>query len=258
MTKQYAKNQETKPQPQAKKSNLLFLCFCSLCVVFLFLFTSLGIWQIQRLSWKEELIARVEARLSLPPIPAPNRTAWPQVNAQAHEYLPVTIRGRLLHDAEVLITTVTDDGPGYWLLTPLQTSDGAVTFINRGFVPMDHRDVGQRLAGQINTETTITGLLRLGEGAGFFPRRNDPAQERWYSRELPAMAQARGFDEVAPYFIDADKTANPGGIPIGGLTVVNFRNSHLAYAITWFILAFGVGCALVFLILQRRKQPEPF
>jgi len=223
--------------PKMRQSPIAFTLFCLLCLVFFALFTSLGIWQMQRLAWKKDLISRVETRLALAPMPAPPPEQWGQITAAQNR--------------EVLVTTVSDYGSGYWLLTPLQAEDGAVVFINRGFVPMQQRDASTRALGQIEGETVVHGLMRLSEGAGFFPRRNDGAQDRWYSRELPAMAAARGLDAVAPYFIDADKTANEGGIPIGGLTVVHFRNTHLSYAITWFVLALGVGAAFIFLLRSR-------
>jgi len=234
-------------------SKISFLLFCGLCLFFFTLFTCLGIWQLQRLAWKEDLIARIEARRFLAPVAPPSRDQWAHVTASSHEYLPVRLNGRFLHDAEVLVTTVTDYGAGYWLLTPLQSSDGTVTFINRGFVPMDRREASSRQMGQIEGDTEVSGLLRLSERGGFFPRRNDAAKDRWYSRQLPAMAAARGLGDVAPYFIDADKQDNAGGIPIGGLTVVQFRNTHLSYAITWFVLSLGVGAAFIFLLWSRRK-----
>jgi len=60
------------------------------------------------------------------------------------------------------------------------------------------------------------------------------------------MGASCGLSEVAPFFIDADATANPGGYPVGGLTVVDFSNNHLVYALTWFALAVlsAVGAAL--------------
>jgi surfeit locus 1 family protein len=84
---------------------------------------------------------------------------------------------------------------------------------------------------------TVTGLLRASEPGGGFLRANDPADGRWYSRDVAAIAEAEGVGPVAPYFIDAGATPNPRGLPVGGLTVVSFRNTHLAYALTWFALA---------------------
>jgi surfeit locus 1 family protein len=91
----------------------------------------------------------------------------------------------------------------------------------------------------------VTGLLRLTEPKGGFLRANDPAADRWYSRDVEAMAAARGLTDTAPYFIDADATPNPGGLPVGGLTVVAFRNSHLVYALTWFALALMLAALTV-------------
>jgi surfeit locus 1 family protein len=84
---------------------------------------------------------------------------------------------------------------------------------------------------------TVTGLLRVSEPGGAFLRSNDPAADRWYSRDVAEMARARGLDRVAPYFLDADAAPNRGGYPVGGLTVVHFRDPHLVYALTWFALA---------------------
>ncbi len=99
--------------------------------------------------------------------------------------------------------------------------------------------------GQIAGEVTVTGLLRLSEPKGGFLRSNDPAAGRWYSRDVEAIARDKSLGDTEPYFIDADATANPGGYPVGGLTVVQFRNSHLSYAITWFALALlALGAAV--------------
>ena len=103
---------------------------------------------------------------------------------------------------------------------------------------------------------TVTGLLRASEPGGGFLRANDPARDRWYSRDVAAIARARGLGEVAPFFIDADATPNPGGYPVGGLTVVAFRNDHLVYALTWFGLA-GLSLFGVLLLGRTRRSPEP-
>src|SRR5690606_28857381 len=114
--------------------------------------------------------------------------------------------------------------------------------INRGFVPPNHRDPATRRQGQIEDVTTVTGLLRLSESGGAYLRTNEPATDRWYSRDVAAIAAARGLTDVAPYFIDADASeAQPGDAPVGGLTVIKFSNNHLQYALTWFALAVMVA-----------------
>ncbi|CAN7689271.1 SURF1 family protein [Neorhizobium sp. LjRoot104] len=201
------------------------------------IFLGLGTWQVQRLFWKLDLIARVDARVTATPAPAPSSPAWPTVNAQNDEYRRVTVTGFFHHDEETLVQAVTDLGPGFWVLTPLEKTDGTSVLINRGFVPADRRDPAARADGEIEGPVKITGLIRISEPDGAFLRSNDPAGGRWYSRDVTAIAAAKGLENLAPYFIDADSTPIPGGLPVGGLTVIRFRNSHLVYAVTWYLLA---------------------
>ncbi|AOF90932.1 SURF1 family protein [Sinorhizobium sp. RAC02] len=201
-------------------------------------FAALGTWQMQRLLWKLDLIERVEARVHAEPVPAPARGTWDAVNQEKDEYRRVTATGLFQHDKTVLVQAVTERGAGFWVLTPLRLAGDATVLINRGFVPADRRDPAARLASEIAAgPVTVTGLLRISEPDGAFLRSNDPANDRWFSRDVAAIAAAKDLSDAAPYFIDADATPNPGGLPIGGLTVVTFRNSHLVYALTWCALA---------------------
>jgi surfeit locus 1 family protein len=137
-------------------------------------------------------------------------------------------------------------------VTPLKLEDGRTILINRGFVPPDRRDPSTRVESQTVGEAAVTGLVRLSEPGGGFLRENDPGNERWYSRDVAAISASRGLQGVMPYFIDADATSNPGGYPVGGLTVIQFPNSHLSYALTWFALAImSLGAAIFFGRLQR-------
>jgi len=206
---------------------------------------ALGIWQIERRAWKLALIDRVEQRIHAVPGPMPSPASWPAIDAASDEYRRVTVSGRFLHDRETLVQAVTEKGPGFWVLTPLQTADGTVVLINRGFVPPERRDPASRRDGNPATPVAITGLLRLTEPKGGFLRSNDTAANRWYSRDVEAIAAARGLPRTAPFFIDADATPNPGGYPRGGLTVVNFHNNHLIYALTWFGLAIMLAGAFL-------------
>jgi len=251
-------NQKLSPKPR-KKIRLSTLLFLALCVFFFCLFSSLGVWQVQRLQWKNALIEQTQARIHLAATPAPPFRQWGEVTFDSHEYQPVTAQGHFLAGKDVLVTAVTDYGTGYWLMSPLQTDAGGIIFINRGFVPMDWKNGDWKSspahqAPPIEQQVTITGLLRMGEGAGFFPRRNDPSADRWYSRQLEAFAARQGLTNVAPFFLDADASMNADGAPIGGLTTVNFTNNHLSYAITWFVMALGVLAAFIFLIIHNREK----
>lgn len=243
------------PLPKERKNSLrrspiILILLSTLGVLIL---ASLGIWQIARLQWKTALIEQVNQRVQAPAIAAPEPSQWPSVNAKGDAYLHVYARGTFLHDHETLVRAATEHGAGYWVMTPLQTDAGYILFINRGFVPPENRDAMTRAAGQIKGPVTVTGLLRMTEPKGAFLRRNNPADGRWYSRDVNAMASAQGLRNFAPYFIDADSTPNPGGLPVGGLTVINFQNNHLVYAITWFTLALLLAVTTIMFINEKNR-----
>ncbi len=228
---------------------LLVLAGLTLTGVFL----GLGTWQVERRVWKLALIDRVEARIHAEPVPAPGPEEWPGLTAASAEYRRVRLTGRFAHDRATLVQALSERGAGFWVLVPLVTDRGFTVLVNRGFVPTEARERSARAAGEPEGEVTLTGLLRLSEPGGGFLRRNDPAADRWYSRDVAAIATARGIDgptEVAPYFVDADAAPNPGGLPMGGLTVVAFHNNHLVYALTWYALALMTAGALIFVLRQ--------
>jgi surfeit locus 1 family protein len=203
-------------------------------------FMALGVWQVQRRAWKLDLIEQVEARVHAPAVAAPGPASWAALTDAQDAYRHVRATGAF-EAGDTLVQAVTDRGGGFWVMTPLRTDRNFVVLVNRGFVPANRRDPADRADAKASGETTVTGLLRMPEPTGAFLRRNDPLADRWYSRDVAAIAQARGLGEVAPYFIDADADLSRGGLPIGGLTVVAFPNNHLAYAITWFALALLVA-----------------
>jgi surfeit locus 1 family protein len=205
--------------------------FAVLAVVGVVLFSLLGAWQLQRREWKHELISRVQQRVTATPIAAPNNH---KIDPRAYEYRKVSVQGRFLNDRETLVQAATQLGGGFWVMTPLRTDWGFTVLVNRGFVPTGQRQT--RNWSRVEGEVMVTGLLRLDEPGGGFLRDNQPGQDRWYSRDVTAIARARGLVGGARYFIDADATSVPGA-PVGGLTVVTFTDNHLQYALTWFALA---------------------
>lgn len=226
--------------------------FAGVCLTLAALFTALGFWQVDRRAWKLDLIDKVETRVHAAPSPFPPPSEWHGDLA----YRRVRLTGRFLHDRETLVQAVTVHGPGWWVLTPLRLTDPALAsrhapghpliLVNRGFVPDTRREPAMRSAAQQDERVTITGLIRASEPGGAFLRSNDPAANRWFSRDVAAIARARDLDPIVPFFIDADAAPNPGGYPIGGLTVIAFRNNHLSYAITWFALALlSIGGAMM-------------
>lgn len=214
-------------------------------------FAALGTWQLDRRAWKLALIERVEQRVHQAPAPAPGPAEWPQVSAERDEYRRIVVAGRYEHERETLVQAATELGAGWWVLTPLRAADGSAVLVNRGFVPPERRERAQRAGADPQGIVEVVGLLRLSEPGGAFLRANDPTAGRWTSRDVAAIAHSQGLGErVAPYFVDAESGREPG--PVGGLTVIAFRNNHLVYALTWYVLA---AMALAGAALAIRTDP---
>lgn len=223
----------TRDHEAARSATVKAVALAFLALAFLG-FCALGIWQFHRMQWKHDLIARVDGRIHAAPVPTPARAQWAGITVDNSEYLRVATTGSYLQGKDTLAQALTELGAGFWVLTPLRTEAGDVVLINRGFVPTDARD---QLAAPASGPVRVEGLLRISEPGGGVLRDNQPAQDRWYSRDVAAIARARGLHGVAPYFIDADRDAGMEGWPRGGMTVVTFRDNHLQYALTWFALA---------------------
>ena len=226
-----------------------------IALLLLLLFAGLGTWQVVRLQWKLALIQRVDTRVHAAPSAPPHSTDWPTVSAATDEYRHLRLSGHFLYGLTTPVQAVTERGSGFWLVTPLCQPDGTVVLVNRGFIPAAlgadsgypvRRATADACAGG-GAPVTVTGLLRLSEPKGGFLRSNDAAHQRWFSRDVAAIASARGVMQVAPYFVDADAgpvaSAPDVVLPTGGMTVISFPNNHLVYALTWFALAAMVGAA---------------
>ena len=226
----------------------LFLLLTALAFVG---FMSLGIWQVKRLAWKEGLITRVDARVHAEAVEAPARKTWAEVSEDQHEYLHVQMSGQYRVQAVALVAAATQEGQGYWVMAPLQRTDGSWVYVNQGFVPQSERKAASQGSYTPTGPVTVKGLLRLSHPGGGVLRDNVPAENRWYSRDVEAMAQQQGLSPVAPYFVDA----GPSGVdlPVGGLTVIQFRNNHRVYALTWFALALGMLLAAWLVLRDSRR-----
>jgi surfeit locus 1 family protein len=213
------------------------------------LLLALGSWQIERLFWKRELIAERHAAVSAAPVAVPRDLE----EARGMEFRHVTDEGVFLHDKEIFLGATSEAGRnGYQVLTPLREAGGHIVFVNRGFIPAEVKDRAKRAEGEIAGTVRVQGLLRLqtGKPAWFLPD-NRPDLNYWIWIDLPAMAAADNLQDVAPFYIDADATPNPGGWPKGGITRLELRNDHLQYAITWFSLA--VALIVIYVLYYRRN-----
>jgi surfeit locus 1 family protein len=218
----------------------------------LLLCLALGSWQVERLFWKEGLIAQRQAAVAAAPAPVPQNLA----EARGMQFHRVIDEGVFLHDKEIFLGATSEGGgQGYQVLTPLVEPSGRIVFVNRGFIPGELKDPAKRAAGQPPGTVRVLGLLRLPPDGrpGWFVPDNRPDLNYWFWVDIPAMSAAAGVDHVAPFYIDADATPNPGGWPKGGVTRLTLPNNHLQYAITWFSLAVAL---IVIYVLFHRRQAE--
>lgn len=204
----------------------------------------LGNWQMDRLSWKLDLIEQVETRAFGPPVAAPIKGAAP-------EYQRVTMQGVFRHDLSLRIKAVTEIGPGSWVMTPIEGAEQTV-WVNRGFVrPQMGLDEINRPEGL----QEITGLIRSDQPGGTLLEQNLPDRDRWVSADLALMSADRGI-EAAGYYIDAAHQGAAADWPRGGMTQLDFRNTHLSYALTWYAMALLFFGAMAYVIWDRLRAPK--
>jgi surfeit locus 1 family protein len=204
------------------------------CVILFASLCGLGTWQLERLQWKLALIATVNSHMAAPPVPLNRLMAMTADDAQ---YRRVAVTGRFDHAREAYVFTTDQGAAVYHVLTPLKTDDGNILMVDRGEVPKERLDPATRAAGNIEGEVHVTGVWRVPDPPGAFTPPPDARHRIWFARDLAAISAAGHLRLTAPVVIEADATPNPGGWPRGGQTVVNFRNQHLSYAVTWFGLA---------------------
>ncbi|TPP10202.1 SURF1 family protein [Rhizobium glycinendophyticum] len=216
---------------------------------------SLGTWQVNRLHWKESLLTAIDERSHAPAIDV-SEIAARLAAGEEIDYRHATASGRFLHDKERHFLATFDGQSGFYLYTPLELADGRFLFVNRGFVPYDRKDAQTRPESLVEGQQTVTGLARarLNEKPSSLVPDNNEATNIFYWKDLTRMAASTGLpeDRVLPFFLDADATPVPGGLPKGGVTQVDLPNSHLQYAITWYGLAFALAAVTIAGLFRRR------
>lgn len=192
----------------------------------------LGTWQIQRLGWKEGLLAERVAAIAQPPV------ALPAIDAglSGLDFRRVVVQGTFLHGAEKRVTgqylpqTAQPDKLGEHVVTPIKLADGSLLLVNRGWAPVQ----GEIRRSEGGVE--LVGVLRPEPEIGWMQPPNDPAKNTWFRINIAEMSVGL-TGPVRPYYLEAladDQTQ----APIGGQTRVALPNNHLQYALTWYSLAF--------------------
>ncbi len=218
---------------------------------------SLGTWQVERLHWKEGLLADIAERRAAAPVAISDIEAI-QKSGGDIEYRRVSVTGTFDHAGERHFFATFSGQTGFYVYTPMTLADGRILFVNRGFVPYEMKDPKTRAAGEVAGQQTVTGYarVRLGEKPSSIVPDNDLAKNIFYWKDLDAMASTAGLDagKVLQFFVDADASvANPGGLPKGGVTQFDLPNSHLQYAVTWYGLAAALVAVVIGMVFRRKR-----
>jgi surfeit locus 1 family protein len=242
----------------ARRLGFQFWSFVLLMLALTGLFAWLGLWQVQRLAEKEALIAEVDRQLTQPPYDIPSADQWPLIDLETYAYHPLTLSGRYLNDKAILVFTNVNpakgrfSGPGYWVMTPFEAVTGGTVFVNRGFIPQSSADAFLGAPGP-DGEQTVKGIALRAETAGAFTPGPDMAKRIEWVRDPVRLAAMSGT--TGPVFgltVDAP-AGEPGALPQGGETVIEFPNNHLGYAFTWFGFALITPLLLAFWVFRQLR-----
>ena len=245
-------------KPQESRSRVLVTAVLVLAALALLL--SLGTWQVQRLFWKEQLLADIAERRHAPPATTAEIEAL-LAKGEDIEYRTMKATGTFDHARERHFFATHEGRTGFYVYTPLTLDDGRMLFVNRGFVPYEMKDPSSRQAGQVGGEVALTGYARaelLEKPSAIVPD-NAVDKNLFYWKDLSAMSASAGLarERILPFFMDVDAAQpNPGGWPQGGVTQFSLPNNHLQYAVTWYGLAAAL-LAVVSGAWWRRRRIGP-
>ncbi len=217
---------------------------------------TLGVWQLNRLAWKRDLLARIEALNSSPGLPL--ETALERARAgEDVEYLRVVADCPGLDEAPYLkLFAIRERVAGFRAVSVCRVSNGPYgsVLVDRGFVA--DADAG-RLPGadaERSEHRAVVGLLHEPSPPTFVTPENRPAENRWFSRDVEAMGQALGARSPAPLFLMLESPPPAGFGPTPAPLPVQISNRHLGYAITWFGLALALAGVYAGVLIRDRRR----
>lgn len=215
---------------------------------------SLGTWQVQRLSWKRDLIATAQAQLAAPPSPLPEGE-----DLAATDFRRFVVSGEYLHE-EALGYGLQASGnePGGRLVTPFRLDDGRVILIDRGWLPEDLLPPAVPEGLEPRGPQRLEGVARwrAEPGRNWMTPMDQPDKRRWFAWEIPAIAAATGLP-VLPVVLTLDRSEGAAGLPKVTPVQAEFRNDHLGYAITWYGLAAALLAIYLLFSFNREDGRTP-
>ena len=211
--------------------------------------TTLGIWQMQRLVWKESLLAQIEAGQQLVPL---RQLGDSPSSLNEALYRRIKLTGELDRSTYFLRVGIHQtDGKGYHILSPLSLASGARVMVSRGFIAGEKQEIEDALKAETaENPTTVEGILRPAYGPRLFTPSSHPDKNIWTSEDIA------GMDSSLPSYVIAATSESPirgDAAPHPSNKKIRFRNDHLTYAVTWFSLAL-TGVVMFWFYCFRRKE----
>jgi len=201
---------------------------------------SLGIWQLERREWKRDILDRIATNQAAAPMTLDQLLSGDPLR---HEYGRVKVAGTFEHGREFFLAARSlKNKVGLQVIVPLKTDDGRVVLFDRGWVP--DRAAATQAAAQSSGRVELTGLVRRSQTRARFAPENVPEKNVWFQADVPLMRKMAGAapdPRLDRFFLEADATPNPGGVPVGGQTRLEIPNDHLQYALTWFLIALALA-----------------
>lgn len=220
---------------------------------------ALGFWQLDRLSWKEDLLARIEARRDTPPLLISNRADIQTLSRAAHDFHPAILTGTFGDEVVFWFTQIENkptgldrwDKAGYHMLVPFYLADGSAVMVDRGFIPQRLIDIPAPPPPQ--GQVSFQVVLRWPDGRGLFDNADEPARNLFYVRDPQAIGAH--WQQQLPALIGEAAVANDSW-PRGGQTRMSIANNHLQYAVTWFGLAIVLVIVSGLWHIRHWNRPE--
>jgi surfeit locus 1 family protein len=232
------------------RRGLLVPALATLCGLVVLL--ALGTWQVERKAWKEALIGTLNERAAAAPVVLPAPERWGTLTAENSEFLRVRLRADFRSDDALVYTSgsaLRDDvkAPGYFVFSAGRLPGGQTVVVNRGYVKERSYPVQPAPA-------EIVGYLRWPEQPSWFVPERDASSDVWHVRDHRAIARARGWINVAPFYIEQESPMPPGGAPHPASLRPNLPNHHLQYAVTWYGLALVLIAVFTVWMVDRLRQ----
>lgn len=201
----------------------------------------LGLWQLRRLDWKEQMLAQIQDSIEAPAVPLPARID------PSMKYLPVTVGGTTTGAEIDVLSGTKDSGGGYQIVSRFITDDGRAILVDRGFVPQQARH-----AERGPTRLEIRGNLHWPDERGSATPAPNLDENIWFARDVPAMA--RQLDTLPVLVVASFVEGDAQGVEPIPVAIERVPNNHLSYALQWFMIAAvwaGMTVALIWRIRQR-------